>query len=91
MSTTAAPIPRRSRVPPDGCSPEAGLALFREDLGPDARYFLLLGEHGPARQHGFDHEHPDATSLLLYAFGEPLPLDSGYINWDHHNLVNRAP
>ena len=77
--------------PPDGCFPEAGLALFREDLGPDARYFLLQGEHGPARQHGFGHEHPDATSFLLYAFGEPLLLDSGYINWDHHNLVNRAP
>ncbi len=70
--------------------PEAGNALFRSDWSPEAVYMLLLGEHGKARANGIGHEHPDATSFIIYAYGQMLALDSGYIKWEQHSLVNKA-
>jgi len=75
---------------PDGVFPEAGFALFRSGLGSGDSYLLLLGEHGDARAHGGGHEHVDATSFLLWAEGEYLALDPGYINWPNHELVRYA-
>ena len=70
--------------------PGAGDAVFRSDWGPGATYLLLRGEHGSARLHGFSHEHPDETSFLLYAGGEMLALDAGYINYENHLKVNQG-
>ena len=70
--------------------PAAGDAVFRSDWGPGATYLLLRGEHGSARLHGFSHEHPDETSFLLYAGGEMLALDAGYINYENHLKVNQG-
>jgi hypothetical protein len=71
----------------DGSFPEAGFALFRNDLAPEAILLVLQGEHGTVSSHGQGHEHPDPGSFLLAAYGEHLVLDPGYINWDHHELV----
>ena len=70
--------------------PEAGDAAFRSDWGPDATYLLLKGEHGVARDRGKSHEHPDATSFVLFARDEILALDAGYISWPQHDKVNGA-
>ena len=70
--------------------PEAGDAVFRSNWGTDATYLLLKGEHGIARDRGSVHEHPDATSFLLFARGQILALDGGYISWPKHDKVNRA-
>lgn len=70
--------------------PEAGEAVLRSDWGPDGVYMLLMGEHGDARNNGLGHEHPDATSFMVYAYGEMLALDSGHISWEQHELVNNA-
>lgn len=70
--------------------PEAGQAVFRSDWSPEATYFLLLGEHGKAAKNGWGHEHPDALSFILYAGGEMLATDGGYIRWDDRTLVNKA-
>ena len=51
---------------------------------------LLRGENGIAREHGFAHEHPDGTSFVIYAGGEMLALDAGYINFDNHDKVNKG-
>jgi len=75
---------------PDAVYTEAGFALLRSDLGPEALWLLLQGEHGPARIWGLGHEHPDATQLILWFMGEPLLIDPGYINWSHRGLVNAA-
>ena len=76
--------------PPTQFLAEAGNAVLRSDWTPDAIYLLLVGEHGLSRISGFGHEHPDPTSFILYAKGRLLALDSGYINWEHHDLVNKA-
>jgi hypothetical protein len=35
------------------------------------------------------HEHPDPGSFIIYAYGEPLAIDSGYGNFEIHNRVNQ--
>ena len=70
--------------------PGAGDAVFRSDWSAAATYLLLRGENGPARERGFAHEHPDGTSFVLYAAGEMLALDAGYINFDNRDKVNKG-
>ena len=70
--------------------PGAGDAVFRSDWSAAATYMLLRGENGTAREHGFAHEHPDGTSFVLYAGGEMLAVDAGYINFDNHDKVNKG-
>jgi hypothetical protein len=55
---------------------DAGHAVFRSDWTPDARWLLLVGEHGPARR--ALHDHVDGTSFSLAAYGEYLLVDPGY-------------
>lgn len=76
--------------PADAFWAEAGFAQLRSDLGPDALWFLIQGEHGPVRLWGLMHEHPDAGNLMLWYRGEPLLIDAGYINWDFRERVNTA-
>lgn len=68
--------------------PGAGEAVFRTDWSSAATYLLLRGEHGRVREQGFSHEHADETSFVLYAHGEMLALDGGYINFANHDKVN---
>ena len=70
--------------------PEAGDAVFRSDWSADATYLLLRGEHGRAREQGLAHEHPDETSFVLYAGGEMLAVDAGYIDFTNHHKVNEG-
>lgn len=56
--------------------PDAGNAVFRSDWDHEARWLLLVGEHGAARK--TLHDHVDGTSLSLAAYGEYLLVDSGY-------------
>jgi Heparinase II/III-like protein len=76
--------------------PDAGNAIFRSDWDQDARWLLLLGEHGAVRK--TLHDHVDGTSLSLAAYGEYLLVDPGYYKPDgmdnaktahsaSHNLV----
>lgn len=70
--------------------PESGNMIFRSDWNTDAVYMLLIGEQGNARIAGQGHDHPDATSFILSAYGEYLALDAGYVSWDHRSYVNKA-
>ena len=80
-------VPTEPTWPLDGCFPEAGIGVLRSDLLEGAVLLELLGEHGKVRTSGLGHEHADATSFFLHAFGEELLLDPGYINWDNHDKV----
>ncbi|MEW6749971.1 MAG: heparinase II/III family protein [Candidatus Latescibacterota bacterium] len=70
--------------------PEAGDAVFRSSWSAEGTYLLLRGEHGAARSRGLAHEHPDETSFILYAGGEVLAVDGGYIDYTQHSRVNGA-
>lgn len=70
--------------------PGAGDAVFRSDWSAQATYMLLRGENDIARSRGLSHEHPDETSFIVYAAGEMLALDAGYIDFTNHAKVNRG-
>jgi hypothetical protein len=76
--------------------PEGGNAVFRSDWSDDARWGLLVAEHGSARK--TVHDHVDGTSFTMAAYGEYLLIDTGYYkpsptanaltaNSPSHNLV----
>lgn len=83
-------IPTEPKIPPTQFLPEAGNAVFRSGWDKNAVYLNLLGENGPMRTKGGVHEHPDAGSYVLYAYGELLALDAGYPGYPQHDLVNQA-
>ncbi|MCA9517811.1 MAG: heparinase II/III family protein, partial [Myxococcales bacterium] len=70
--------------------PEAGFSVLRSDFGPDALYLHVNHERGVVREAGFSHEHADNLSLVLHAFGEPLVIDPGYIDYTNHKKVRYA-
>ncbi|MBN1293276.1 MAG: heparinase II/III family protein, partial [Candidatus Latescibacteria bacterium] len=70
--------------------PESGFARFRNSWNSDAVYMLFLTEHGEARYNGQAHEHPDANSFILHAYGEMLLMDSGYGGFDYHDATRYA-
>ncbi|MFC1887984.1 heparinase II/III family protein, partial [Candidatus Cloacimonadota bacterium] len=70
--------------------PGSGQTVFRSSWDSNAIYMCLLGENGIARTGGLAHEHPDNLSYIIYAYGELLAMDSGYISFDQHDLVRYA-
>jgi hypothetical protein len=69
---------------------EAGNAVMRSGWDADDSYVMFLAENGKARTNGYGHEHPDGLSFILYAFGKSLAIDSGYINYENHDMVRHA-
>ncbi len=55
---------------------KSGQAIFRSGWDRDAVWAAVLGERGLARS--VVHNHADATSFQLFAFGELLAMDTGY-------------
>ena len=70
--------------------PNSGQAIFRGSWDEDVVYMCFIGENGQARTGGRTHEHPDNTSFIIYAYGELLAMDSGYISWDERDRVRFA-
>lgn len=54
----------------------SGQVIFRSSWKEDAVYAVVLGEAGLMRS--LVHNHADATSFQLYAYGEHLAMDTGY-------------
>ncbi|MFO0745468.1 MAG: heparinase II/III family protein [Myxococcota bacterium] len=73
--------------PLDGFFADAGFSVLRSDLGPDALYIEVQHEKDRMRSMGGAHEHADPLSFVLYAFGEQLAVDPGYIDFSHHGEV----
>jgi len=78
---------------------EGGTATLRSGWDGDATMALVLGEHDTASEFGRDrtgagrwpqsHEHAEPGSFMLYAHGERLALDPGYLTFATHSKVNR--
>lgn len=78
---------------------ESGVAVLRSGWESDDVAVFALAEHGTASEFGRDrtgagrapqsHEHPDPGSFMLYAHGERLLLDPGYLTFGTHALVNQ--
>lgn len=68
--------------------PEGGNAVFRSDWSDDARWGLLVAEHGSARK--TLHDHVDGTSFTMAAYGEYLLIDTGYYKPDPSDNAKTA-
>jgi PKD domain/Thrombospondin type 3 repeat len=85
---------------------EGGNAVFRSGWERDAVMAVVTAEHDTASEFGRDraghavapesHEHAEPGAFILYAFGEELALDPGYIGFlekadvakpEDHNIV----
>jgi len=86
----AATVVAEPSLPPSQFLPEAGNVVFRSGWDKNAVYFHMLGENGPMRASGGVHEHPDAGSFVIYAYGELLAADAGYPGYPQHDKVNQA-
>lgn len=70
--------------------PDDGMAIFRSGWEADDTWAMLLAENGQARRAGGGHEHSDNLSVSLFARGESLLIDPGYIAWERHEAVRRS-
>ncbi len=93
--------PAAAGVARSSAMPHAGQVIMRSGWGADDTHVMVLAEHGKAagwaRTRWGDqvdgaagHEHPDPGAFSLTAHGERLAIDSGYMGWDQHSLVNDA-
>lgn len=76
--------------------PTAGNLIFRSGTGFKANYLHVYGKNGPMLSNSGGHNQGDASSFILYAHGQLLALDAGYLKSDrrtevgnptNHNLV----
>jgi hypothetical protein len=91
--------PRAPEGSPTRIYPEGGVAVFRSGWEPNDVTAVVLGEHGVAASFGRgpdgdpvfpdSHEHADPGSFMLYAYGERLMLDPGYLDFTRRFDVNR--
>ncbi len=76
--------------------PASGNLVFRSGTGFQANYLHVYGKNGKPLTNSGGHNHGDAGSFSLYAHGQLLALDAGYLNFNrraevgnptNHNLV----
>ena len=80
-----------SLAPPDWTSrffEAGGEADLRSDWDVDARWLMLIAEHGAARQ--TLHDHVDGTSFQVAAYGDYLLVDTGYYKPDELDNARTA-
>lgn len=70
--------------------PTAGQIIFRSGWNSDDIYLAFLGENGKAVSRGYGHEHSDAMSFIIYAYGEYLAIDPGYIKWNEREKTSNS-
>jgi len=84
------PSPAAAAMPTLTALPASGNLIFRSGADSLASYLHLVGRSGPAQASGGGHSQGDAGSFLLYAHGQLLALDPGYLSYSRRDEVNKA-
>ncbi|WP_170172599.1 heparinase II/III domain-containing protein [Hymenobacter rigui] len=92
----ALPTPTQPERPALVFLPQSGNLVFRSGSDSLATYFHLYGKAGAAQDNSGGHSQADASSFILYAQGQMLALDAGYLSYNrraevgqatHHNMI----
>jgi hypothetical protein len=76
--------------------PYSGNLIYRSGSGFTGKYLHVYGKNGKPLTNSGGHNHGDASSFSLYAYGQLLALDAGYLsstrraevgNATNHNLI----
>nr|WP_234462508.1 T9SS type A sorting domain-containing protein [Adhaeribacter terrigena] len=70
--------------------PAAGNLIFRSGNGFESNYLHVYGKNGRALNNSGGHNQGDASSFILYAKGQLLALDAGYLNYNRRAEVGNA-
>jgi hypothetical protein len=91
--------PRAPEGSPTRIYEKGGVAVFRSGWKNDDVVAVVLGEHDVAASFGRgpdgdpvfpdSHEHAEPASFMLYAYGERLLLDPGYLEFWRRSDVNK--
>lgn len=82
--------PDAASVPPevlDVFLKDAGFSVLRSSHATTATFFHIQHEPEKMRLYGSSHEHADPLSFIVWARGEPLAIDPGYIDYSNHGKV----
>ncbi len=87
-------------TPPTVFYEEGGHAILKSGWDADATMVVINAESDTASEFGVDrdgnpvvpesHEHAEPGSFLLYAFGQRLAIDPGYISFGERERVNQG-
>ncbi|HRE88413.1 MAG TPA: heparinase II/III family protein, partial [Myxococcota bacterium] len=66
---------------------DAGYSVLRSSHATTASFLHMQHEPEKMRLYGSSHEHADPLSFILWAAGEPLAIDPGYIDYANHGKV----
>jgi hypothetical protein len=87
----AALLPTPASHPALTVLPSSGNLIFRTGLDSAATYLHLYGRGGLAQTNAGGHSQGNAGSFLLYAHGQLLALDPGYLSYSRRAEVGQAP
>lgn len=82
--------PDMAPAPPDVLDvflADAGFSVLRSSHATTATFLHMQHEPEQMRLFGSSHEHADPLSFILWARGEPLAIDPGYIDYANHGKV----
>jgi hypothetical protein len=88
LSAALAPTP--ASHPALTALPASGNLIFRSGSDSMASYLHLYGRGGLAQANAGGHSQGDASSFLLYAHGQLLALDPGYLSYARRAEVGQA-
>ncbi len=69
---------------------ESGNLVYRNRWDSSATYMHFTSKNGRARTAAQGHNQGDASSFILFAHGELLAIDPGYLKWDRRDEVGQA-
>jgi len=86
----AALAPTPPTYPPLTVLPGSGNLIFRSGSDSLASYLHLYGRGGLVQANSGGHSQGDAGSFQLYAYGQQLALDPGYLSYSRRAEVGQA-
>ncbi|MCB2407720.1 heparinase II/III domain-containing protein [Hymenobacter lucidus] len=83
-------LPTATTLPALTALPQSGNLIFRSGNDSLASYLHVYGKSGTAHTNSGGHSQADAGSFQLYAHGQLLALDPGYLSYGRRDSLGQA-